>query len=68
MHGELISRVLTNVDHAGVEDQVLALDPHQRAFGNRILVQVETDDFRRILLDRKADFERFDVGNRLDRL
>ena len=62
MHGELVGRVFTNIDHARVEDQVLALDPHQRAFGNGLLVQVEADDLGRILLDRVADFERFDIG------
>ncbi|MNI33533.1 hypothetical protein D3C73_874900 [compost metagenome] len=46
----------------------MTLDPHQRAFGNRVLVQVEADDLRRVLLDRVADFQRFDVGHRLDRL
>ena len=67
MHGELIGRVFTNIDHAGVENQVLALDPQQRAFGNRVLVQVEADNLGRVLLDRIADFERFYIGNGLDR-
>ena len=68
MHGELVGRVFTDIDHAGVKDQVLALDPHQRAFGNRVFVQVEADHLGRVVLDRVTDFQRFDIAHRLDRL
>lgn len=31
-HGQLVGRVLANIDHTGVEDQVLTFDTQQRAF------------------------------------
>ena len=61
MHGQLVGRVFADIDNAGVEDQVLALDPHQRAFYDRILVQIEADDLARVLLDRVANLDGLNV-------
>ncbi|GBH08896.1 Thiol-disulfide isomerase or thioredoxin [Pseudomonas syringae pv. actinidiae] len=61
MHGQMIGRVFANVDHAGIENQVLALDPQQRALGNRVLVQVEADNLGRIRLDRVTKLDRLGV-------
>src|SRR5471032_2355154 len=68
MHGELISRVFTNIDDTGIEDQVLALDPQQRAFGNRVLVQVEADDLGGVRLHRVTNLGGLHVMQQLDGL
>ena len=43
------------VDDTGIEDQVLTLNPHQRAFHQRCLVEVEGRHFLRIFNYRLFD-------------
>ena len=54
----MISAVLSDVHHAGVEDQVLPLDAVQRALEDRVLGEVVGHDFAWGFGNRILDFDR----------
>ena len=72
LHGAVVGGglELAAATHVRVADATtyFGLPSQQRAFGNRVLVQIKADNLGGILLHRVADFYRLDVGHGLDGL
>ena len=63
---DFIAGEAAQVDHALVEDQVLALDALQDSADQRLLVEIEGIQPGRVFEHRIADFHRFEAGQDAD--
>ena len=63
---DFISGEFSKIDHAGIENEILAFDAHEGAFNHRVFIKIKRTDFFRILQYGLVDLHDFGVQRRHD--